>query len=159
MSLSLAIVAVRFNDMAIKAAEFVGDPTSGEVIVGGRRPHFYTYDTVSGNTMRIPGLLRNHMTSHELMSVSPVDSTGNSARGYIAFAGLSGYIHLLSSKHKTWVGDLKMVSDSHVKALCWWNDHTLCGSGGGGNVCLWDIRMSGSGAPRVLSRSVLHFLL
>lgn len=45
--------------MSIKFAEFVGDPTSGEVIVGGRKPFFYSYDTVTGRTVKIPGLFIN----------------------------------------------------------------------------------------------------
>jgi hypothetical protein len=96
----------------------------------------------------ISGLLRKNLLSHELMAVSPAGSA--SSQGYIAIGGRSGYVHLLSSKHKTWVADVKMSSDQHLTALCWWDENTLCGAAGGGNICLWDIRMSGGG--RVLSR-------
>jgi hypothetical protein len=41
--------------MAIRVAEFVGDPSAGEVVVAGRRPHFYCYNTVTGSTDKIPG--------------------------------------------------------------------------------------------------------
>jgi hypothetical protein len=41
--------------MAIRVAEFVGDPSAGEVVVAGRRPHFYSYNTVTGTTDKIPG--------------------------------------------------------------------------------------------------------
>jgi hypothetical protein len=62
-------------------------------------------------------------------------------------------VHILSSRTKTWVTDVKMSLDQHLTALCWWNENVLCGAAGGGNICLWDIRMTGSGG-RVLSWSV-----
>lgn len=96
------------------------------------------------------GLFRKNILSHELMSVSPVGST---SPGYIAIGGRSGYVHILSSRTKTWVTDVKMSSDEHLTALCWWDENILCGAAGGGNICLWDIRMTGGGG-RVLSRSV-----
>lgn len=89
------------------------------------------------------------------MSVSPADSTsstttGTSARGYIAIGGQSGNIHILSSQYKTSITTLKLTSNQHIKALSWLNDQVLCASGGGGTVCLWDLRMSGSAGGRVL---------
>jgi hypothetical protein len=44
--------------MSIKVAEFFNGPlgqSSGEVIVGGRRPYFYSYDTASGSLIKVPG--------------------------------------------------------------------------------------------------------
>lgn len=40
--------------MTIKYADFIGDPSSGEVIVGGRRPYFYSYDIVAARSTKIP---------------------------------------------------------------------------------------------------------
>jgi hypothetical protein len=45
--------------MSIKVAEFLNGPqgqSSGEVIVGGRRPYFYSYDTQSGTLIKVPGM-------------------------------------------------------------------------------------------------------
>lgn len=89
------------------------------------------------------------------MSISPPDSTSSSTsrvspRGYIAISGSSGNVHIISSKFKTSITNLKLTSDQHVKSLCWWNDQVVCASGGAGTVCLWDLRMSGSAGGRVL---------
>ena len=45
--------------MSIKVAEFLNGPggkNNGEVIVGGRRPYFYSYDTASGSLIKVPGM-------------------------------------------------------------------------------------------------------
>ena len=47
--------------MSIKCAEFIGDPTSGEVIIGGKKPYFYSYDTITGRTQKIPGLIPSYL--------------------------------------------------------------------------------------------------
>jgi hypothetical protein len=51
-------LAVRLADMSIQNAVFrsaAGAQGSEEVVLCGRKPFFYTYDTVSGNVAKIPG--------------------------------------------------------------------------------------------------------
>lgn len=55
-------LAVRLNDMSVQNAVFRTSSSSGsgnssatEVVACGRKPFFYSYDTVSGNVAKIPG--------------------------------------------------------------------------------------------------------
>jgi len=142
-------LSVRFNDMAIKNAQFVGGSTSGEVVIGGRKPYFYSYDTGSGAVTKIPGCMGKNIKSHEVLAVSPHDGDG----GWLAVAGQAGYVHLLSSREKTWVGDVKISRGGGVRALSFLDPNVLCASGGGAEVYLWDLRMMGNGGgSRLLHR-------
>jgi hypothetical protein len=47
------LTGVRFNEMSIDSAAFLGNGT--EVVVGGRKPFFFSYDTTSGAISKIPG--------------------------------------------------------------------------------------------------------
>ena len=96
-----APLGVRFNDMAIKRATFVGH--SSEILLCGRTPFMYTYDIVSGSIARVVGPTGKGLTSLELMAVSPLGSR-------IAIAGAGGYIHILCGRQKTFVCDIKMNS-------------------------------------------------
>jgi len=58
-------LSVRLNDMSVQNAVFRSSSSSGsgnssatEVIACGRKPFFYSYDTVSGNVAKIPGTFR-----------------------------------------------------------------------------------------------------
>ncbi len=46
-------LSVRFNDMAVTNARFLGQ--TAEVAVCGRKPYFYVYDSLSGAIAKIPG--------------------------------------------------------------------------------------------------------
>ena len=57
-------LSVRLNDMSIQNAVFRntysssikgGSSGASEVVACGRKPFFYSYDTVSGNVAKIPG--------------------------------------------------------------------------------------------------------
>lgn len=59
-------LSVRLNDMSIQNAVFRntysssikgGSSGASEVVACGRKPFFYSYDTVSGNVAKIPGNL------------------------------------------------------------------------------------------------------
>lgn len=56
-------LSVRFSDMAILSAQFV--PHSSEVLLGGRKPYFYCYDTESGSVRKVSGLAGKNIKSHE----------------------------------------------------------------------------------------------
>ncbi len=131
------VLSVRFNDLPISEAAFLG--TSSEVLLSGRKPYFYAYDTESGKVSKVPGLMGKSLKSYENMFVSP-----NGSR--IAFLGTSGYIHLACGKQKTWQCDLKMNTAARSAAFV--DENTLFSSGLDADVYKWDLRMNG----RCLSR-------
>ena len=61
-------LSVKFNDMSITCAAFLG--CSSEVVVSGRKPFFYSYDTASGLVTKLPGLMgkviRDNKQQHTL---------------------------------------------------------------------------------------------
>lgn len=130
-------LSVKFNDMAIQSASFIGN--TAEVIVGGRKPFFYSYDTITGNVLKIPGLMGKGLKSHENMIISPNGSK-------IAFAGAAGYIHILCGKMKTWIMDLKM--NTAVRSLYFLDEMTLVTSGLDADVYTWDLRNKGKCVKR-----------
>ena len=96
-------LAVRLNDMSIHSAKFRYNSTGGsgsgggsssnngvtssEVVLCGRKPFFYSYDTVNGSVAKIPGPSGRGVKSLEHMEVSPEG-------GLLAFRGASGYVHI-----------------------------------------------------------------
>ena len=77
-------LSVCFSDMRIACAAFLG--ATSEVVVGGRKPFFYTYDTASGAVSKLPVLAGcKGLKSHEVMCASPSPSVprsfGNSVLG------------------------------------------------------------------------------
>jgi len=126
-------LSVKIADMSITSASFRGQ--GNEVVVAGRKPFFYAYDTVSGRVDKFPGLMtRRGLQSHERMSLSP---EGNR----IAFVGKSGYIHVLDGRQKTWICDVKM--NSGCRAATFANERTLITSGVDADVYVWDLRRTG----------------
>jgi U3 small nucleolar RNA-associated protein 18 len=125
-------ISVKFNDYPIMSSYFLG--TTGDVILGGRKPFFYTYDITSGSVNKVSGLMGKNIKSHELLAVSPEGEK-------IAFGGGAGYIHLCSGKTKTWMMDLKM--NTSVRSLCFKDEVTLVSSGLDADVYIWDLRKTG----------------
>jgi U3 small nucleolar RNA-associated protein 18 len=143
---------VRFNDMAIKSAEYLGGSSSNEVILGGRRPYFYSYDIESGAMAKVLGCTGKNIKSHEGLSVSPAAADG-SGKGYIAIQGISGYVHVMCAQQKTWITDVKIPSGGGVRAVHFIDENTLCASGGDAEVYVWDLRSSRMGGGcRVVQR-------
>lgn len=125
-------LSVRFNDMAISNAKFVG--LSSEVVVAGRKPYFYSYDTSVGAVTKIPGLMGKTLKSYEHMVVSAEGSK-------IAFAGTSGFVHICCGRRKTWISDVKM--NCGVRSMAFVDEMTLATSGVDADVYLWDLRKTG----------------
>ena len=52
-------VGVKFNEMSITCAAFVGEgfgtKAGSEVVVSGRKPYFFSYDTTTGSVNKVPG--------------------------------------------------------------------------------------------------------
>ena len=130
-------LSVRFNDMPISCATFLGN--SSQVVIGGRKPFFYSYDCESGKVTKVPGLMGRGLKSHENMIVSPEGSR-------IAFLGAGGYVHVACGKNKTWQCDVKM--NTAARAATFEDENTLITSGLDADVYKWDLRMNG----RCLSR-------
>lgn len=126
---------VRFGDMSISDASFVGKSLE-QVVVVGRKPFFYTYDISSGKSLKIPGLMHKGLKSHEVMCVSPLGSK-------IAFAGCGCYIHIICGTQKTFIMDIKM--NTAVRCLTFVDEETLITSGLDADVYVWDLRYSGQG--------------
>jgi len=131
------VLSVRFNDMPISEACFLGN--TSEVVIGGRKPYFYSYDSESGKTSKVPGLMGKTLKSYENLLVSPKGTR-------IAFLGASGYIHLACGKQKTWQCDVKM--NTAARSAVFVDENTLLSSGLDADIYQWDLRMHG----RCLSR-------
>lgn len=125
-------LTVKFNDMSILAAAFLGP--SAQVVVSGRKPYYYSYDTVNGTVLKVPGLHGKHIKSYENLTVSPEGSK-------IAFGGSGGYVYVCDGRLKTMMMELKM--NSGVRALTFIDEMTLVTSGVDADVYVWDLRKNG----------------
>jgi len=124
------IHGIHFPTLPIHSASFLGD--TGKVVVSGRRPFFYIYDSVSGKLDKVPRILGRKEKSLEKFATSP-DGT------LIAFIGNDGYIILVEAKSKMWVADFK--SSGNVRAVVFTPDSKcILASGSDGDVYRWDIR-------------------
>jgi U3 small nucleolar RNA-associated protein 18 len=100
---NLKIQSVYLKDLPIRCAKFTND--GREVIVSGRRKHFYCMDIEKGSTQRIFGIRgRDDQHSFEKFFVSPCNK-------YLVFPSKQGHISLLSKNTKQWISDLKMNSE------------------------------------------------
>ncbi len=130
-------LTVKFNDMSILAAAFLG--TTAQVVVSGRKPYYYSYDTINGNVTKVPGLHGKHIKSYENLAVSPEGSK-------IAFGGSGGYIYVCDGRLKTMMMELKM--NSGVRAITFIDEMTLVTSGVDADVYVWDLRKTGKCCKR-----------
>ncbi|KAF7724742.1 U3 snoRNP protein [Apophysomyces ossiformis] len=123
------IQSVHFKDTPITNAAF---HTSGnQIIVTGRRKHYYIYDVQSGVMDRCPGIWGKEEKSLEKFSISPCGR-------YIAFLGTNGHIILVSYLTKQWLADLKM--NRTVESVDWSSDgEYLFSIGAEGEVYQWHI--------------------
>ncbi|XP_010274110.1 PREDICTED: U3 small nucleolar RNA-associated protein 18 homolog [Nelumbo nucifera] len=124
------VQSIFLEDCPIRKACFL--PDGSQVIAGGRRKFFYSFDLVKAKVDKIGPLTGREEKSLEVFEVSPDSST-------IAFVGNEGYILLVSSKTKDLIGTLKM--NGTARSLAFANDGKhLLSSGGDGHVYHWDLR-------------------
>ena len=126
------LLAVRFNDLPISAASFIG--SSGQVVLSGRKPFFYSYDAESGRITKVPGLMGKKLRSYEHMIVSPEGSR-------LAFLGEGGYVHVADGRTKAWQCDIKM--NTAARAAVFSDENSLISSGLNADIYKWDLRKTG----------------
>jgi len=126
-------LSVRFNDMGISAASFLG--ASAQCVVSGRRPYFYSYDAQSGAVSKVTTLSTKSLKSHEGMVTSPMGDR-------IAFLGSgAGYVHIVCGKQKLWQMDIKM--NTGARSAVFLDENRLFTSGVDADIYLWDLRKAG----------------
>ncbi len=135
------VAGVFFPDLPIQSAAFVDDGSGAfqQVVVSGRRPFFYWYDTVSGATGRVHRLMGREEKSLEHFVASPDGQ-------WLAFTGKDGYVVLVGARSKQWAGEFKMNGTARALAFSADGQHLLA-SGGDAVVYRWDLR-----STRCLSR-------
>ena len=59
VSIFITYAGVKFNEMSITCAAFLGEGfgtrAGSEVVVSGRKPYFFSYDTTTGSVNKVPG--------------------------------------------------------------------------------------------------------
>ncbi|KAF6174064.1 hypothetical protein GIB67_020246 [Kingdonia uniflora] len=118
------------EDCPIRKASFL--PDGSQVIVGGRRKYFYSFDLVKAVLDKLGPLAGRQEKSLENFEVSP-DSN------MIAFIGDEGHILLVSRKTKELIGTLKMNGTARSLAFAD-GGQQLLSSGGDGHIYHWDLR-------------------
>jgi U3 small nucleolar RNA-associated protein 18 len=124
------IHGVHFPKLPIYCAQFLG--TTGNVVVTGRRPFFYLYDTQASRVDLVPRITGRDEKSLETCVASPDGRT-------LAFGGNDGYVILFDAHTKSWMCDLKM--NGSVRAITFAGDgDEMLASGSDGDVYRWDLR-------------------
>ena len=110
--------------MPIFSASFLGN--TGKVVLSGRRNFFYFYDAVTGKVDYVPSILGRDERSWEKHCVSPDGQL-------VAFIGNDGYIVIVDSHSKQWIGDLKL--NGSVRAITFTLDGScILASGSDGDI-------------------------
>lgn len=100
------------------------------MLVGGRRPYWYSFDVESGTVARILLPKESGILSTERFSVSPDGKT-------VAIPGASGNIHIMSAQTKRPLYSLHLSGDA--RDAVYGNDGKLYGLSGEGEMYLFDL--------------------
>ena len=142
------VQSVFFNDLPIRKACFSSDGT--QVIVAGRRKHFYTYDLQGGTTERVSPLIGREEKSLESFILSPTCVH----KPLLAFLGADGHVPLVSLDSRSYVGSVKMNGTARSAAFSANGLHLLTG-GGDGTVYIWDLRNQRRCIERIVDEGAL----
>ncbi|CAB9525449.1 RNA-associated protein 18 homolog [Seminavis robusta] len=122
---------IHFPKLPIYSAAFLGD--TGKVVVSGRRPFFYIYDSIAGKLDYIPKIAGRQERSLETCVASPDGKL-------IAFGGNDGYVILVDVHSKQWLANLKLNGSVRAIAFTQPNGDYLLASGSDGDVYRWDVK-------------------
>ena len=130
----LLFVAIPVPNFPIYSASFIG--SSSNVVVTGRRPFFYIYDTVADNVQQISKIQNRHEKSWERCVVSPHDNNT------VALLGNDGYIILYNIlQQKPWTTQpIKLNGSVRTVAFNQHNSNELLASGSDGDIYRYDLR-------------------
>lgn len=124
------IQSVHFERFPIHTAHFTVD---GEQIVVGSREfgHFFSYDMISGKTVKVPWEKDMDQMNVRRFHVSPDGKL-------IVIHGKYGNIHLTTAKTKEWIGSLKM--NGEVFSIAFNKDGSrMFTHGETGQIYVWDM--------------------
>jgi len=124
------LASVKFDKFPIRCAKFSRD--GEQFFVGSQHhSHFYSYDMMSGQTMRFALHHNMELTAMKNFEVSPDGK-------FIVVCGKFGKIHLLTSTSKEWIGSLNM--NGNVSSIAMTPDSSfLYSHGEQGEVYVWDL--------------------
>jgi U3 small nucleolar RNA-associated protein 18 len=122
--------SVFFKDLPILSSAFL--PNSDEIILSGKRKHFYSYNTETGNILKVPSIAGREEREWPVLKASPDGKL-------ICFRGLNGEMVLVSGKTKQLVHEIKM--NGFVNDFAFSSDSScLYSVGNDGEVYHWDLR-------------------
>ena len=123
--------SVHFENFPIKTAHFTSD--GKQFLVGSQHfGHFFAYDMVKGQTIRVPWREDSARGSMQKFKVNPINDL-------VAFQGKFGQIHIMSSRSRSKLFTLKM--NDEVSAMTFSPDgEFLYTHGFGGEVYIWDLK-------------------
>lgn len=142
------VQSIHFDDLPIRKACFSGDGT--QVVVAGRRKHFYLYNLQGGAIERISPLINREENSLESFVQSSVDVN----KPMLAFLGTDGHISLVSLHNRSCVGSVKMNGTARSATFTANGMHLLT-AGGEGTVYVWDLRNQRQCVERIVDEGAL----
>jgi U3 small nucleolar RNA-associated protein 18 len=126
------IETITLQDMPIFSAKFLN--SSQEIILSGRRQHFYLYNLEKNKLERNNGLFSHHKEVHSLEKLFT-----NPYSEYFAFGTVDGYILIYDSRNKTYRYDLKI--NGSVNSVCFdTNGVNLFAVGDQSEIYVFDLR-------------------
>lgn len=121
--------SIFINHFPISTAHFTAD--GEQVVLASERRFFYVYDLIKGDITKIPYIKGRGEKHFDKFHVSPDGKI-------LVFVGMDGYLILLSSKTKQWIGNLKM--NGSVRSVAFNADGSrMYSSGDDGEVYVWDM--------------------
>jgi len=128
---SIKIHSTHLNDMPIFSAKHLNE--GKEIILSGRRKHFYLYNLEANKLERCASLFTQR--DHDINSLERLFV----GRTQYAFGSLEGYVLLYDAKSKTFKHDIKI--NGSVNSVCFDNTDTyLYTVGDQSEVYIFDLR-------------------